>query len=117
MGAATTETEDTSGNPAVLAAVSAPVFSDVPSGAWYEDAVNWCRENDIMGGAGNNTFLPDTTMSRAMLATVLYRIEGSPSVNTAVDFSDVAEGIYYEDAVAWSSENGIMSGYGNGLFG
>ena len=117
MGAASIETEDTSDKPTVLAAASVPVFSDVPSGAWYEDAVNWCRENDIMGGAGNNTFLPDTTMSRAMLATVLYRIEGSPSVNTAVDFSDVAEGIYYEDAVAWSSENGIMSGYGNGLFG
>ena len=117
MGAASLKAEETPDVPTVLAAVSDPAFSDVPNGAWYEDAVNWCRENGIISGTGNNTFSPDMTMSRAMLATVLYRVEGSPSVNTAVKFSDVVEGAYYEKAVAWSSENGIMSGYGNGLFG
>ena len=117
MGAASLKAEEASDVPTVLAAASAPAFSDVPSGAWYEDAVNWCRENGIMGGTGGTAFSPDTTMSRAMLATVLYRVEGSPAVNGGEAFTDVAPREWYTDAVAWISGQGLMTGYGNGTFG
>lgn len=92
-------------------------FTDVPDGAWYEEAVNWCSDNGIMGGTSDTSFAPDTTMSRSMLATVLYRVEGSPAVTSIETFSDVASGTWYTDAVAWVSSEGLMTGYGNGQFG
>ena len=58
------------------------VFTDVPVGAWYAKEAAWCQENGIMSGTSETgtTFSPDVTMSRAMLATVLHRVEGSPVV-------------------------------------
>lgn len=70
-----------------------------------------------MSGTSATTFSPETNTSRAMLATILYRSSGSPAVTEAVDFTDVSTDAYYADAVAWASANGIISGYGNGLFG
>ena len=116
-GATSSKAEETSDTPTVLAAGSAPVFSDVSNGAWYEDAVYWCRENGIMGGTSGTSFSPDTTMSRSMLATVLYRAEGSPATTSNETFSDVGSGTWYTDAVAWASSEGFMAGYGNGRFG
>ena len=92
-------------------------FTDVPDGAWYEEAVNWCSDNGIMGGTSDTSFAPDATMSRSMLATVLYRVEGSPAVTSIETFSDVASGTWYTDAVAWASSERLMTGYGNGQFG
>ena len=101
-----------------ICAVSAiAAFTDVPSGAWYEEAVGWCGDNGIMGGTSDTTFAPDDTMSRAMLATVLYRVAGSPDAEGAETFSDVISGAWYAAAVAWASNEDIMSGYGNGVFG
>ena len=117
MGAASLKTEEASDIPTVLAVASDPVFWDVPNGAWYEDAVYWCQENGIMGGTGNHTFSPDITMSREMLATVLYRAEGSPATGGAKAFPDVFPGEWYTDAVAWISGEGLMTGYDNGNFG
>ena len=91
-------------------------FTDVPAGAWYEEAVNWCGDHGIMSGSGAS-FEPDDTMSRAMLATVLYRVDGSPATESGEMFSDVPAGMWYTDAVAWASSGGIMGGYGGGLFG
>ena len=92
-------------------------FTDVSNGAWYEEAVNWCSDNGIMGGTSDTSFSPDTMMSRSMLATVLYRAEGSPAVSYIETFSDVGSGTWYTDAVAWASGEGFMTGYGNRRFG
>lgn len=92
-------------------------FSDVPSNAWYADAVQYCREHNLMSGTTATTFSPSTTASRAMLATILYRQAGSPSVESSVEYSDVAPGSWCADAVAWASANGIASGYSDGRFG
>ncbi|WP_322175824.1 S-layer homology domain-containing protein [Acutalibacter caecimuris] len=69
---------------ALLLGISIPAlaadFTDVPTGAWYAEDVAWCREHGIMSGTGNDTFSPNINMSRAMLAAVLYRAAGSPTV-------------------------------------
>ena len=93
------------------------IFSDVPDGAWYADAVAYVHDNGIMNGTSETTFGPNAPMTRAMLVTVLYRAEGSPSVTGAAPFTDVASGVYYADAVAWASDNGLVTGYGDGRFG
>lgn len=100
-----------------FAAVEDTGFSDVSADAWYADAAVYCREHGVMNGTSATTFGPDTTMSRAMLATVLYRAAGSPVVSGDADFTDVAPTAYYSDAAAWASQEGVISGYGNGLFG
>lgn len=116
--AADTGTLDTGTQTALLVEnAAAPVFSDVSEDAWYADAVHWCREHGIMNGTTTTTFSPDTTVTRAMLATVLYRVAGSPAVSSNASFSDVAADSWCADAVAWAAANGIIGGYGNGLFG
>ena len=100
-----------------MAAVEDTGFSDVAADAWYAEAAVWCRENGIMSGTSGTAFSPNTTMTRAMLAAVLYRAAGSPSITGNADFSDVAADAYYNHAVNWVSANGIISGYGNRLFG
>lgn len=92
-------------------------FSDVPADAWYADAVAYCRQYSIMSGTSDTTFAPEETLTRAMLATVLYRMSGSPSVTTPPAFADEVAGAWYSDAVSWASANGVISGYGNGTFG
>lgn len=119
-GAAGTETAQM--EPEMLSAQSGEVsqsqgFTDVPADAWYAEAVNWCRDNGIMSGTTNSTFTPDGTMSRGMLATVLYRVAGSPEVTEAPAYLDVSQDSWYSDGIAWAAQNGVMSGYGNDLFG
>ena len=63
-----------------LTAMAAPVFSDVPENAWYSEAVGYVQDAGLMSGIGEDAFAPNGTMTRAMLATVLYRKEGSPAV-------------------------------------
>ena len=101
----------------VFAAVSDTGFSDVDADSWYANAAVYCRDNGLMSGTSATTFSPDTPMTRAMLAAVLYRLEGSPAVSGSDAFTDTAEGTWYADAVLWASQNGIVSGYGGGLFG
>ena len=90
-------------------------FTDVAESAWYYDAVRFVYENGLMNGVTTTTFGPNVTTSRAMLATILYRLEGEPSVGSS-DFTDVESGMYYTDAVAWASAKGIVTGYGDGTF-
>ena len=100
-----------------FAAVEDTGFADVDANAWYADAAVYCRDNGLMSGTSGTTFSPDTAMTRSMLATVLYRLAGSPAVTGSDAFTDTAEGAWYSDAVLWASQEGIISGYGNGLFG
>ena len=94
--------------------LSADRFTDVPDGAWYAEAANWCREQNILTGS---TFAADTPMTRSTVADALYRAEGSPAVQSTASFSDVPVNSPYANAASWASANGIMSGYGGGRFG
>ena len=92
------------------------IFSDVTPGAWYVDVVQYAYDYGLMTGTSATTFEPDTTTSRAMIVSILHRLEGSPSVGTS-DFSDVASGAWYAGPVAWAAENGIVAGFEDGTFG
>lgn len=92
-------------------------FTDVDADAWYAEAVAYCREHSLMYGTSDTTFEPESNLTRAMLVTVLYRSAGSPTVTGVDNFTDTVEGAYYADAVVWASQQSIVGGYGNGLFG
>lgn len=102
---------------AVRAAGEGTGFSDVPPDAWYAEAVAYCGEHRLMGGVSDTAFAPEEPMTRAMLAAVLYRLEGSPAVEGGNGFTDTAEGAWYGDAVLWASQQGFISGYEDGRFG
>ena len=86
------------------------VFYDVNRGDWYYKAVRFVHEKGIMEGTGTHYFSPEADLSRGMLATILYRLEGSPAVSGYSGFSDVADTAYYAKAVAWAKANGIVNG-------
>ena len=96
---------------------AAAIFSDVPAGADYAPAVAWCFDQGLMNGTGEAAFSPDATLTRAMVATVLYRAAGEPAVDGAPAFDDTEAGTWYSNAVVWANQSGIVRGYGNGLFG
>lgn len=100
-----------------FAAVEDTGFADVDASAWYAEEAVWCRDNGVMNGTGAATFSPDRTMTRGMLATVLYRAAGSPEVSGAPAFSDVPASSAYADGVAWAAARGVVTGYGDGRFG
>jgi hypothetical protein len=91
-------------------------FEDVSRGKWYFDSVSFAYANKLFSGVGETVFAPDAVMTRAMLVTVLWRLEGKPAAGNSA-FTDVKEGEWYTDAVAWAAEQNIVSGYGSGLFG
>ena len=86
------------------------VFYDVSRGDWYYKAVRFVHEKGIMEGTGTHYFSPEADLSRGMLATILYRLEGSPAVSGYSGFADVADTAYYAKAVAWAKANGIVNG-------
>ena len=92
-------------------------FADVSGDAWYADAAAYCRERGWMGGTSDTTFSPNETMTRSMLATVLYRQAGNPAVTGTDSFTDTKPDTWYSNAVVWASGEGIINGYGNGIFG
>ncbi|WP_159456352.1 flavodoxin [Intestinibacillus massiliensis] len=104
-------------HPAPAAAPDAGAFTDVPEDAWYAEAVHFCTEQGIMGGTTGTAFSPNGSMTRSMLAAVLYRMAGSPPVAANVSFADAVRDAWYRDAVSWASGAGVLSGYGNGVFG
>ena len=85
-------------------------FTDVRESDWFYDDVVFAYENGLFSGTSDTTFSPNTSMTRAMLVTVLYRLEGQPAVNGRSGFSDVQYNGYYEDAVTWAADNGIVNG-------
>ena len=92
-------------------------FTDVKPTAYYADSVAWAVTNKITEGIGGGKFGPDVTCSRAQVVTFLWRAAGSPVVNYAMSFSDVAEGKWYTEAVRWAASDGITAGLPDGSFG
>ena len=91
-------------------------FADVSAGSWYYDAVEFVWSNGIMDGVGRGLFAPNQVLTRAMLVTVLWRIDGAPDVSAALPFDDVADGSWYTDAVRRAASNGIVDGTGETSF-
>lgn len=92
-------------------------FTDVKSDNWFYDAVKYAYAQGLMTGTSATTFAPNETMNRAMIVTVLYRLEKSPAVTGASKFTDVPAGQWYSDAVAWAAANKIVNGYDETTFG
>ena len=92
-------------------------FADLDIDAWYTDSTDFVIANGLMNGTGNDKFDPNGTTSRAMIVTILWRLEGSPIVNYAMDFEDVDADRWYTEALRWAASNKIAEGYGNGKFG
>ena len=87
-------------------------FRDVDEDAWYHEAVDYALDNGLMSGVSGREFAPGSTLTRAMVAQMLYSLEGKPAAGSA-DFADVAEGAWYADAISWAAGEGIVSGYGD----
>ena len=91
-------------------------FADVPTDAYYYEAVKWAQEKGITGGIGNGLFGPNQSCTRAQIVTFLWRAAGSPEPKAMSSFADVSTDAYYAKAVAWAVENGITTGTGDGKF-
>ena len=94
-------------------------FTDVkPLGsAWYHEDVDYVVEKGYMTGTSTTTFAPNSTLTRAMVVTILYRMAGSPAVSGTSGFSDVPSGKWYANAVTWAKNKGIATGYNSKTFG
>jgi hypothetical protein len=91
-------------------------FSDM-NGHWSASFVNFASSRQLFNGTSDTTFSPDLSMSRAMLSTVLWSLEGSTTGNAQSSLSDVASGAWYGEAVNWATSNGLITGYADGTFG
>lgn len=96
--------------------VFAHPFQDVPDGKWYTPYVEYVYQNNLMNGTTDTTFAPNANMSRAMVVTVLHRLEGSPAASASLPFTDVPSGKYYTEPVRWSYENQIVNGSSSTTF-
>lgn len=92
-------------------------FEDLNLQLWYHDGIHFCAEHGLMIGTGRYTFEPDLPITRGMVATVLYRMEGSPAVSGTQVYDDVPLGKWYSKGVEWADSTGVVNGYGNGNFG
>lgn len=104
------ENPSTGGNP----------FTDVKESDWFYDDVMFVYGNGLMSGTSATTFEPYTVTTRAQIAAILYRLDGSPAVEGRNNYTDVEYGpgtAWYYDAATWAQQSGVMSGYGNNLFG
>ena len=92
-------------------------FTDMPKpNNWAHAGIDFCVENGLFAGTSATTFSPDGNMTRAMLVTVLYRLEGQPAVTASNPFSDVTNGQWFTNAIIWAADKGVVSGVGNGKF-
>ncbi len=91
-------------------------FADVVEKSWYEDAVAYVFDQKMMVGTSADRFSPELTTSRAMIVTILWRLEGSPAAAADAGFTDVVADAWYGSAVAWASGKGIVNGMGDGIF-
>lgn len=85
-------------------------FTDVSTSDWFYDDVAFVYKNGLFSGTDSRSFSPNASMTRAMLVTVLYRLEGEPTVTGRSSFTDVRSGAYYEKSVIWAAANGIVTG-------
>ena len=93
----------------------AAYFRDVPSSHWAKDYIDEAVDLGLFNGTGDGQFSPSAAMTRSMFVTVLYRMDGGEAESSA-DFIDVPRGSWYSDAVAWASENSLVTGTGGGRF-
>ena len=96
------------------------IFSDVDTDKWYHEAVDYVVEAGLMGGTGGDTFEPDTSTDRAMIAAVIYRLAGEPDMpeeNWGEAYTDVAGDRWYAQSVYWARAEEVLEGYGDGRFG
>ena len=91
-------------------------LTDVPQNVWYHTAVDFMVMHELMLGVSEGRFAPESAMTRAQLVTVLYRIAGEPETDGTHGFTDVANGTWYSDAIAWAAQNGVVNGIGNNKF-
>ena len=91
-------------------------FRDVDRGQWYHDGVDYAVSHGLFKGVALDRFDPEGTMTRAMLVTVLYRLDGAPAIAPDTGFSDVPENEWYAQAIAWGKLRGIVDGVGGGKF-
>ena len=95
---------------------AAAEFTDVSESDYFYNAVNWGVEAGVTSGVGDNLFAPDGEVTRAQVVTFLWNKAGKPIVTATETFSDVEQGSWYENAVAWAVENGITMGTGDNMF-
>ena len=91
-------------------------FRDVPTDAYYYEAVKWAQKKEITGGIGDGLFGPNQPCTRAQIVTFLWRAAGAPVVNYAMDLTDVPSDAYYAEAVRWALSQGITTGTADGRF-
>jgi hypothetical protein len=92
------------------------LYFDVDADDWFYDDVAFVTENGLMNGMGGGLFVPEAATTRAMIVTVLWRLEGEAEAESA-GFTDVAADMWYTEAIDWAAANGIVLGYGDGTFG
>lgn len=92
-------------------------FFDVPGDNWAFNAVAYASSHELFNGTGDGTFAPDASMTRGMLAVVLHNLENTPPASYGNIFLDVSASGWNDQAIAWAFSEGIVSGYGDGLFG
>ena len=91
-------------------------FADVPSGSWYYDDIAYVYDAGLMTGLTATAFGPNLSTTRGMIVTILWRMENEPAAKHGCPFADVRRGSYYEQAIAWASENGIVTGFDASTF-
>lgn len=91
-------------------------FADIPSGSWYYDDVAYVYDTGLMTGLTATAFGPNLSTTRGMIVTILWRMENEPAAKHGCPFADVRRGSYYEQAIAWASENGIVTGFDSSTF-
>lgn len=91
-------------------------FNDVSESEWFYEAVKYVYDNGMMNGVSDTSFAPYSNLTRGMIAQVLYNLEGKPAVSGSA-YTDVAADQWYNDAVNWAAQKGIVTGYGDGTFG
>lgn len=92
-------------------------FTDVEKNDWFYESVSYVVEHGLMNGVSATEFAPNSETSRAMLVTILWRLSGSPVVDLAMTFTDVAQEQWYTEAIRWASATGIVQGYSETTFG
>ena len=92
-------------------------FTDVAEGKWYTEPVAYVYHHKMMEGVGNNLFDINGTTTRAMIVTILWRLEGEPVVNYLMQFEDIPADTWYTEAVRWAASEKIVEGYSDTAFG
>lgn len=99
-----------------FAMASSGKFTDVPYEEWYTESVEYAYGHGLMNGTSETTFEPETHITRGMIVTIIYRMEGSPETGGDLKFNDVNKTYYYATPIIWATENSIVNGYDEDTF-